>query len=268
MLGQKETAAGACRSHLGLICGDQQVGYYSAAMKIRSAAAAFVTSLGTVLLPRLSLAASLSETQTYNRMYNKSLNFTFFMAVPITLFFMLCAEPCICLLAGEDFLPGTGALMFLMPTTFIAGLSNVTGTQLLVPWGKEGKLLFSIIVGATIDFLANLFTIPLWGATGAAFSTLLAEIAVLAVQVIISYKFLKRQMKSLEIYKIFISASIACFFLSLLNPLKNFSIVIFLLISCMFFSFIYIVCLLLMRDRFTIELLRKIYNKVLSEVKK
>ena len=238
---------------LGFMCGDQQVGYYSAAIKIRSTVATIVTSLGVVILPKLLSAAATSDIVTFEKLYAKSLNFTFFTSIPLTLFFMICAKPCIYLLAGTDFQPAVEVLLFLMPTVFFAGLSNVTGTQLLIPWGKENKLLCSIITGALIDFFANFITIPLWGAKGAALSTLIAEVVVLAVQIKVSYVFLKRQIFKVTGFKKIFSAGIAGVILVFFLRVNNFSNLLLLCVSGIIFFGIYILCLLIIKDRFVTD---------------
>lgn len=43
--------------------------------------------------------------------------------------------------------------------------------------------MLSVIIGAVLDFVLNLFVIPKMGAAGAALSTLLAEFIVLVVQI-------------------------------------------------------------------------------------
>ena len=55
---------------------------------------------------------------------------------------------------------------------------------MLVPLGKETIVLYSEIVGAVADIILNAIFIPRFGATGAAFGTLVAEAVVLAVQAV------------------------------------------------------------------------------------
>ncbi|MDD3220921.1 MAG: flippase [Lachnospiraceae bacterium] len=242
---------------LGFISGDTQVGYYSAAMKIRSAAAAFVTSLGTVLLPRFSLLASEKKLDEYKGLFKQSLKFTIFSALPLTVFFVICAQPSIVLLAGKSFSGATATLQILIPTVLIAGLTNVTGTQLLVPWGKENKLLFSIICGAVLDFLANLITIPLWGAAGAAFSTLLAEITVLIVQSKVSYGFLREQIKGISVYKNIIAVFISSVAVLLFENMCELQILVFMISGCAIFGIIYVGVLWIFKDEFLMQLIDK-----------
>ena len=253
---------------LGFMCGDQQVGYYSAALKIRSTVATIVTSLGVVILPKLLSATAASDIITFEKLYAKSLNFTFFTSIPLSIFFMICAKPCILLLAGTDFLPAVEVLIFLIPTVFFAGLSNVTGTQLLIPWGKEKQLLYSIITGAMIDFLANLITIPLWGAVGAALSTLIAEVAVLVIQIKVSYSFLKKQIFKMAVLKKIFSAGIAGAVLVFFLRVNRFSNLILLCVSGMLFFSIYVLCLLIMKDRFLIDVISKWILKLIRQENK
>jgi len=249
---------------IGIISGDAEVGYYSAAMKIRAAVATFVTALSTVLLPRLSFYASNRYIKEFEKLFVKSLNFTILMAFPLTVYFLIYAKECIVLLSGIQFANAAPVLRFLIPTILIAGLSNVTGTQLLVPWGNENKLLFSIVCGAIIDFLANLVLIPSWGACGAAFATLVAECIVLLVQIYCSFDFLKVQLKKTYILKKAFSLLIATLTAFIINPFLPENRLLYLVFSFIIFEGMYFLVLLVIKDCFIMELFAMV-KKMLKE---
>ena len=154
---------------------NEAVGYYNAGIKVKTVLVTCVTSLGTVLLPRLSYYIETADKKAFQLMVGKAFRFVFVAASAVTVYFSIFARESILLLSGEAFLPAVGPMMILMPTVLLIGLSNVTGIQILTPNGREREVMYSIWGGAILDFVLNLIVIPKFSANGAALSTLLAE---------------------------------------------------------------------------------------------
>lgn len=181
---------------LGFMKTNVDVGYYDASVKIKTVLVSVVTSLGTVLLPRMSFYVEKGEREAFQATLTKAVRFVMVAATGLMTFFILFARESILLLSGEEFLPAVLPMQILMITLLLIGLSNITGIQVLTPMGQEQKVLVSILAGATIDFILNLFLIPKYASTGAAFATVMAELVVLIVQCIylwdIMVKFIKK----------------------------------------------------------------------------
>lgn len=176
---------------LGFISGDAEVGYYSMAIKIRNALLTAAVSLGTVLLPRLAYWIEKKEYDKFKELIVKSFQFMFFITVGFCIYFIYETPQVIYIFAGKEYCPAIAATRWIIPTTFFAGLSNITGIQCLVPLGKENKLLISIICGAIVNFILNIIFISNYRSAGAAFATLIAEVMVLIIQCIYMRDFLK-----------------------------------------------------------------------------
>ncbi len=167
---------------LGFMKTDADVGYYNAAIKIKTVLLSLVTALGTVLLPRLSYYLENGEEKEFNRITGKALQFVILLASPLSVYFILYAKESILLLSGAAYLEAVTPMRIIMPTVILIGITNVLGIQILVPMGKEKTVLYSEIAGAVVDVILNALLIPGYGPAGAAVGTLVAEIAVLAVQ--------------------------------------------------------------------------------------
>lgn len=241
---------------LGMISGDTEVGYYSAAMKIRAAVAAFVTALSTVLLPRLSFYAANGQKKEFEILFLKSLNFTILTAVPLTLYFIFYSKSCIVLLSGSGFAEAAPVLRFLIPTVLLAGTSNVTGTQLLVPWGNENKLLVSIVCGAVLDFFLNIILIPHHGAQGAAFATLMAECMVLFIQIYFSRDFIMKQFQMISIWKKCLGSILAASLSLAVSQILPDNLLLHLAASFFIFISIYFLFLFAVKEELILELLQ------------
>lgn len=181
------TAAASVYTNLDVVMlkfmkGDAEVGYYNAAIKVKTILVSLITSLGTVLLPRLSYYVKKNEKQLFYQMIRKAVNFVVIAGLPLSVYFMIFADESILFLAGEGYQGSVVPMILLMPTVLLIGLSNTTGIQVLTPQNMEQKVLNSILWGAVIDFILNLALIPKFASSGAAFATLTAELAVLIVQ--------------------------------------------------------------------------------------
>lgn len=169
---------------LGFISGKTEVGYYSASVRIKTLLVNFVTSLGTVLLPRLSYYVENKKIDEFRRISGKALHFVLLVSIPLVVYFILFASPVILLLAGNQYEASILPMQIIMPTLLLIGITNILGIQILVPLGLEKYVLYSEIGGAIVDLILNAVFIPLYGAAGAALGTLAAEAAVLIIQYI------------------------------------------------------------------------------------
>lgn len=167
---------------LGFMTTDVDVGYYNAAIKIKSILVSIVTSLGTVLLPRVSFYVENGMMDEFKRITEKALSFVFLLAAPLMVYFVFFAKEGIYFLSGEAYNGSIMPMQLIMPTLLFIGITNILGIQILVPIGKENIVLYSEIVGAVVDVVINAILIPKYASIGAAIGTLVAELAVLIVQ--------------------------------------------------------------------------------------
>ncbi|WP_438495329.1 flippase [Paenibacillus sp. IHBB 3054] len=176
---------------LGIIHGDRSVGLYASANRIIMVVIALVTSLGTVLLPRMSYYIENSLSEQIDLLIRKSHDFILMVSIPATIGIFMLAKPIVLLFAGQDYADAIISLKIVSPTIIAMGLSNLIGIQILVSHGKEKLTVISTIIGATVNFSLNLILIPIYQQNGAAFSTFVAELSVTIIQIILAYKYLK-----------------------------------------------------------------------------
>ena len=167
---------------LGFMTSDAEVGYYNAAVKIKSILVSVVTSLGVVLLPRASYYVEHKLMDEFYRITQKAINFVFLIAVPLTVYFILFAKEGIFFLSGSEYASSILPMQVIMLTVFFIGLTNIMGIQMLIPLGKEKMVLYSEIAGAIADLILNTLLIPIMASTGAAIGTVVAEGVVFLVQ--------------------------------------------------------------------------------------
>lgn len=169
---------------LGFMKGDEAVGYYTAGNKLSHVILSMVASLGVVMLPRCSNLIKKGHEKEFSEITSKSYRFVIALSFPCVAALIVLARPIILLFCGEEFVEATIVLYWTAPIIFIIGLTNVLGMQILYPLGKVNLVIRSVAGGAFFNLILNFLLIPIYGANGAAFSTFVAELSVLAVQMI------------------------------------------------------------------------------------
>ena len=248
---------------LGFIKGTTENGYYDAAVKIKNILVSFVSSLGTVLLPRVSYYIETGEKEEFSRTTKKALNFVFLLSVPLCVYFIIFARPSIYLLSGTMFENSILPMRLIMPTLVFIGLTNIIGLQILVPLGKENQVLYSEIAGAVVNIIVNMFLIPRMGAAGAAIGTVLAEIMVFIVQVYALKDVVVKILKKISYWKIAIALVLASFVSVWVNSM-NWGNFLILLFSALLFFGVYVLTLIIFREK----LVKEILDDMLRIVKK
>lgn len=164
--------------------GEYEVGLYNAALRIENILVAIVSSLGVVVLPKLSIAIKNKRMDEFNKLNMDAVKFILLLSVFIFGVFELCAKECVLILGGAQYENSIILLKILLPIVIVAGIANISGVQILIPLGREKYFLYSVAVGAVSNFVLNLLLLPHYGAKATAFSTLVAEIVVFLVQFI------------------------------------------------------------------------------------
>lgn len=240
--------------------GDTEVGYYNAGIKVKTVLVSCVTSLGTVLLPRLSYYVQNGNKEAFHRMVRKAFNFVFVAATAVTIYFSLYAKESILFLAGEAFLPATAPMIILMPTVLLIGLSNITGFQVLTPVGLEVKVVYSVTAGAVLDFVFNLVLIPKFGAAGAAFATLMAEALVLIVQCVYLRDQIGGMLRGIQFWKIILASVLAAGAGIAVRAFTDLGVFLTLVVSAIAFFGIYGIILMILREKFIVEILKSAFG--------
>lgn len=173
---------------LGLLAGDREVGIYNAGVRIAKIMVIFVTSIGIVLLPRLSEHHEHGRETEFTALIRKSLGLVAFLGLPCAAMVASASDAVAVTAFGPAFSEAGSVLRISAPLILVIGLTNCLGMQVLFPKGEEKLILASVAAAAAVNVALNLLLIPMHGAQGAAWATLAAETTVLAVQVAASWK--------------------------------------------------------------------------------
>ena len=150
-------------------------------------------------------------------------------------------------------------MIVLSPIIVMIGLSNTLGTQYLLPTNQMKFYTTSVIVGAVTNAVLNLVLIRPLGCIGASVATVLAELAVTAVQ----FWFLRDTFKPtilLQGWKSFFAAVVMGAVVWLISLATEVSILnTFLQIAVG--MVVYVAVLLLLRDDFFLSMVRRVLRR-------
>ncbi len=172
---------------LGMLTSSTSVGLYSGADKIRHAAQGVISPIGMAVFPRVSKLMHEDEQSAFRfiRRLLVTLGLITFL-ISSCLFFL--ARPLVELILGHEFLDAIPILQCLAWLPFVVSLSSVFGPQVLLQTGKQ-KENSRIIVGALLVALATIFPlVAVFGAIGAAISSLITEIFVAVTLAIVVFR--------------------------------------------------------------------------------
>lgn len=248
---------------LGFMTNDSEVGYYNAAIKVRSVLLGIVNSLAVVLLPRASYYIEKKEYKEFITISRKAFNFVIVLGSSFWVYFSLFSKESILVLSGKGFLPAVSAMLCVMPTVLICGVSNLTAIQMLVSLGKEKQVMFTQIAGAIIDLVLNSIFIPFYGAPAAALATTIAELVIMLLQIKELHKLNITISNTTSFIKI-ITANAISAFLAMFIKLLDINSLISLMISALVYFLSYLLILYLMKENIAVMMimwLKTIKNK-------
>jgi O-antigen/teichoic acid export membrane protein len=250
---------------LGFMKGNVEVGLYNVAVKFKSVIVSLVTSLGSVLLPRLSYYIEKGYKEKFYDMLNKSFNTTLILSLPLSLFFIIFAKSLIVFVAGEEFIGAVNATQVILLTIPLIGLSNLLGVQVAVPFNKEKYMVIATCIGAIVDVVINYICIPMWGNLGAAIGTLVTELSVLVILIILLKEYCVTMIQVVEVCKIGCGTLCSCvvgYGLNIYISKKGMEIWLGLMIETIVFFAVYFVVLLLTREKMVLFYLQQFVKKL------
>lgn len=166
---------------LGWICGSTAVGYYSAAVRIYSAIKSIIAAVYNTAVPRMSLYANYENKAEFKNLFNKIVNAIIFITLPATIMLFCTSEEIVYIIAGKAFYLASKPLKVLALAFLFAVLGGALAYCVCVPLKMEKNVLYATVIAAIENIGLNIVFIPLYGITGTAITTLLAEITVFTV---------------------------------------------------------------------------------------
>lgn len=255
------------KTMIGAIVSDKsEVGFYEQAQKIIKMLLMIITSLGVVMMPRVANFFANKDKEKIDESIKKSFKLVFLLSFPIIFSIFTASDSFVPLFFGAGYEKTALIMKIISPIILFIGLSNVIGTQYLLPTKRQKEYTISVIAGSCINAVFNLILIPEYGAVGASIGTIIAELVVTGTQMY----YTKNNFNFIKVIKIaqnYLIAGISMFILNLLISQVVAKGITFLLIQTFIGFLFYISLLVLMKDEFIGFILKKILNRKLKSDK-
>lgn len=173
---------------IGYMKGDLSVGLYSAAVKIMYVITNMISSLGAVILPRMSYYMKSGRKDQFDKLTGRTISFVLMLTFPIAMGLFLLSEEMLLLVCGAEFIGASLALKILAFNIILSPLNGVVVNQLFITLGKEKTSLKVMILSCLFNVFANVLMISRLGYEAAAFTTICSEVIVLVLFVKYSYQ--------------------------------------------------------------------------------
>lgn len=237
------------KTMLGNISGVQSAGYFEYSDRIVKIVLAIVTSIGTVMLPRMaSIFANKDYKKLHEYMYTSG-DFINFISIPLSFGLAAIAPKFAIWFMGSEF-SVTGKLMMIESVViFLIGWGVMLGNQYLIPTNQIRKYTYAVSASAVVNLILNVPLIYTMGVTGATIATVASEITSTGLQLF----FIRRQISIVKLFHGFWKYLIAGFSMFLVvryvNNLLNMNFVM-LVFEILIGAFIYIGLCILLRAPF------------------
>ena len=160
----------------------EAVGFYENSNKLTSIPSMAVTSLGTVMLPRMSNLVASGNHKEAMKYIQKSLLVSVFLSCSMAFGISAVCKEFVPLFYGVGYEECINIISLLVLSSVFISWANVIRTQYLIPNKKDKIYIVSVFMGAIVDIILNLILIPKYAALGASIATLFAEFSVCAYQ--------------------------------------------------------------------------------------
>ena len=190
------------KTMLSIFISDSITGIYSVAVNIYVVIKTLVNAMTGVALPRLSKYLGENDTKSYNTMLSKMFHALLMIVLPCSIGLFFLSEKIILILSGNGFISGATSLKILAISLIFGTLSYCVVYAVLIPHKMEGKCFVASITSAVVNVILNFILIPIFSLNGAAVTTLISEIVVVAMNFffakkIVNISFLFDGLKSL-----------------------------------------------------------------------
>lgn len=246
------------KTMLGFMTDIGEVGLYEQSEKIIKLVLGLVTSLGIVMLPRMSNTFASGDNKKMDEYLNKSLQGIAYVSIPMAIGLASISNEFVPWFFGKDFSKVSYLMIVLTPILFLIAISNVLGTQYLVPSNRTNEFTASVTIGAIINVILNVILIPKYKALGTCIATLISEFAVTLVQYIFLRKNINKKVLSLSIVKYVISSVVMFIVVRIIGNYMG-ARIITTLIQVTVGAIVYILILLKLKDKINRTIINTIF---------
>lgn len=240
-------------------------GYYEQALKIVDMSLVIITTLSTVMIPRIAKEHSKNNKEKISEYLNKSFKFVLLSSIPMMIGVISIASIFIPWFFGKEYSNSISILCILSFLYIFMGINSLTGTQYLVSTNQQNKHTKFLLIGGLCNMVLNIVLIPRIHANGAAIASVVGEGLVSILE--ITYLNKTKQYKAQNLFKCSKNYVVSgCFMAIILMMLKAFFKNNMLLVIAMILvgAGIYFMILLILKDDLVLNEVKKLKNKLVG----
>jgi O-antigen/teichoic acid export membrane protein len=183
------------------------------------------------------------------------------MGMGIMAILVLCANPIVLILGGSDSADSSIPLMLISPSILFSALNIVLANHMIS--SQQERFWATVnVVGLAIAVVSNILLIPVWGVDGAAVSISVCEFCMFVMRCVACRGLLLSIRKRIDPVKIiFCAAAALAMGFSLMKAMHPNNAVIELLGGSVTFGSVYLVLLLVAKEKFTYSLYKTATKK-------
>ncbi len=242
---------------------DYNNGCYEQAYKLNSVTLLIVTIIAPVLMARNSTDFKNGNIDNIKSHLSKACKYVWLFSLPMIAGMAALSKNLSNWFLGDGYYEVPLLLVIMSVRYVFSGFSEIFGTQLFIPIGKEKYTTIATFIAAFLNITLNFFMIPVWGCVGASIATAISEFVVCFIMFCFSLKtgFINLKMVFSHSWKCLIGAAVMfaiVYFTQLLLPYALWSFAILVLEGAV----VYYLILILFRDDFVINYSLIFLNKV------
>lgn len=170
------------KTMVDLLSDEKNGGFYYNVDRLVNIPLNVITGVSLVFLPRFSQMFLKGEKNNAIALLNKSIELIVMMSCALAFGIGAIANEFVPFFFGEQFMPCIQLLYAFIPIIIIKALSDFMRQQFIIPAHKDNIYVIAVVVGALVNFVANIYLIKRYGALGAVFGTFIAEGIVLLIE--------------------------------------------------------------------------------------
>lgn len=252
----------------------EENGIYDQAEKIVKVLLTLIQFLNVIMTSRMSFLYQNKRFDEAKKLCEKSYRFLSMLMFPICMGSILIAPNLIPLYLGNGYEGSIVLMQIFSPLIIFIGISSFVASHYMTPIGKQKISNIALIIGAIVNFTLNLFLIKLYGAKGAATSSIIAECFIACAAIYNARKFLDLRSYFKISYKhiigaaiMFISTYLIAKHISLTVDNQNIYNLTFICIKAILGISIYFIVLLALFDKTLLQYL-KVGLNLLKNIRK
>lgn len=249
------------KAMIGWITNDDfENGYYEQATKILNICKTLVFSVNTVVSSRMSFLFAKESHEEIKKKMRMTMNFILLLATPIVFGLISVSRRFVPFFFGAGYEKTTTIIYILAPLLIIIGISNCLGSLYFTPSGQRVRSNKAIVTGAFVNLALNSFLIYWLNSIGAAIASVLAELTITIMYLYMSRDYFDIRCIPRFSIKRIISAVLMSAIIVPVGSLFQ-SDLLSIIVQVILGAMVYFVALLLLKDKFLSENLKKIWKR-------